>query len=304
MFVKKLKIFALLVGLLVPVGAFSQENSSKEAAAGGQAAQSNFTFRRVGVPPSSGGKRITVQIDPNADIYRITPESDPRRPGDERPEAALAPGPLLVPDGLPTDSVGAFDWYWQAVSPSASVDVASRFRDALSLVEKSATRIGTPRLQSLRKIAEAHGVDILTSTIGTDVSPALVLAVISVESAGRINAVSHAGAQGLMQLMPGTAKRFGVNDSNDPKQNIRGGVAYLDWLLKEFNRDPVLALAGYNAGEGAVAKYQGVPPFDETRGYVPKVLAAWTIARSLCLTPPELVTDGCVFVGAQRVSGG
>ena len=304
----------MIVNKVIPLAGFlclasysvagAQELGPVSPPAASPPAQSDFTFRRVGVPSASGGKRITVQIDPNAEVYRITPESDPRRPGDARPEAALQPVPGLVPDGLPAEGANEYGWYWDVVSPSASVDVASRFRDALSLVEKSASRIGTPRLQSLRQIAEAHGVDILTSTIGTDVSPALVLAVISVESAGQPRALSHAGAQGLMQLMPGTAKRFGVTDSNDPTQNIRGGVAYLDWLLKEFNRDPVLALAGYNAGEGAVEKFQGVPPYEETRGYVPKVLAAWTIARSLCLTPPELVTDGCVFVGPQRVSGG
>ena len=95
-----------------------------------------------------------------------------------------------------------------------------------------------------------------------------------------------------------------MGDSMNPGENIRGGVAYLDWLLKEFGNDPVLALAGYNAGEGAVAKHGGVPPYAETRAYVPKVLAAWNVARGLCLTPPDLVTDGCVFVGPRVASGG
>jgi soluble lytic murein transglycosylase-like protein len=107
-----------------------------------------------------------------------------------------------------------------------------------------------------------------------------------------------------MQLMPDTAKRFGVTDSYDASANIKGGVTYLDWLLSEFNRDPVLALAGYNAGEGAVAKYDGVPPFAETRAYVPKVLAAFNVARGLCLTPPVLISDGCVFVRRATADGG
>ncbi|MDH5452014.1 MAG: lytic transglycosylase domain-containing protein, partial [Paracoccaceae bacterium] len=92
-----------------------------------------------------------------------------------------------------------------------------------------------------------------------------------------------------------TAERFGVEDSVDAGQNIKGGVAYLDWLMKEFNRDPVMVLAAYNAGENAVKSNGGVPPYAETRAYVPKVLAAWAVARGLCITPPELTTDGCVF---------
>lgn len=126
-------------------------------------------------------------------------------------------------------------------------------------------------------------------------SPALVLAVMAVESAGQPDAESIAGAQGLMQLIPATAERFGVNDSFDPSQNIAGGVAYLDWLMDEFDRDPVLVLAAYNAGEGAIRSADGVPEFAETRRYVPKVLATWQLARLLCLTPPELIWDGCVF---------
>ncbi|MEL6809489.1 MAG: lytic transglycosylase domain-containing protein, partial [Pseudomonadota bacterium] len=100
---------------------------------------------------------------------------------------------------------------------------------------------------------------------------------------------------GLMQLMPATADRFGVDDSFEPAENIAGGVKYLDWLMGHFDRDPVLVLAGYNAGEGAVRKHQGVPPYSETRDYVPKVLATFQLARGLCVTPPVLVTDGCVF---------
>ena len=126
-------------------------------------------------------------------------------------------------------------------------------------------------------------------------SPALVLAVMAVESAGDPTAVSSAGAQGLMQLMPATAERFGVTDRLIPAQSIAGGVKYLNWLMGEFQNDPILVLAGYNAGEGSVRKHKGVPPFVETRDYVPKVLAAFQVARGLCLTPPELISDGCVF---------
>jgi len=103
------------------------------------------------------------------------------------------------------------------------------------------------------------------------VEEAIVRAVIHAESAFNPTALSRVGAQGLMQLMPPTARRFGVVDSYDPAQNIRGGVEYLAWLLKRFNGDLTLAAAGYNAGEGAVDRHKGVPPYSETQRYVQRV---------------------------------
>jgi hypothetical protein len=103
------------------------------------------------------------------------------------------------------------------------------------------------------------------------VSPDLVKAVIQVESEFDRQAVSSKGARGLMQLMPATARRLGVFDAFDPRQNIFGGVQYLRMLLDLFQGDVSLALAGYNAGENAVARYRGIPPFRETQGYVNKV---------------------------------
>jgi len=105
------------------------------------------------------------------------------------------------------------------------------------------------------------------------VDPALVLAVIHAESFYDKNAVSSAGAVGLMQLMPKTAERFGVSNRNDALQNIRGGVLYLRHLLKLFDYDIRLVLAAYNAGESAVAKYGNqIPPYPETQQYVKKVV--------------------------------
>lgn len=103
------------------------------------------------------------------------------------------------------------------------------------------------------------------------VEESIVRAVIHAESAYNPLALSRAGAQGLMQLMPDTARRFGVSDTYDATQNIRGGVHYLSWLLKRFNGDLTLAAAGYNAGEGAVDRYGGVPPYSETQRYVKRV---------------------------------
>jgi soluble lytic murein transglycosylase-like protein len=100
------------------------------------------------------------------------------------------------------------------------------------------------------------------------VDPRLVHAVIWQESKYKNDAVSGVGAQGLMQLMPATAKRFGCEDSNDAESNVNAGVKYLRVLLKRFDGDVTLALAGYNAGEGNVDKYDGVPPFGETQNYV------------------------------------
>jgi soluble lytic murein transglycosylase-like protein len=103
------------------------------------------------------------------------------------------------------------------------------------------------------------------------VDEAIVRAIIHAESAYNPLALSRVGAQGLMQLMPATARRFGVTDSYDASQNIRGGVQYLAWLLKRFNGNLTLAAAGYNAGEGAVDKHGGVPPYSETQRYVQRV---------------------------------
>ena len=104
--------------------------------------------------------------------------------------------------------------------------------------------------------------------------PALVLALMATESNFDPLAVSPKNAQGLMQLMPDTAARFQVRKLSDPVQNIRGGMAYLRWLLAYFEGDLSLVLAAYNAGERAVERYRGVPPYAETRLYVLKILAA------------------------------
>ena len=105
-------------------------------------------------------------------------------------------------------------------------------------------------------------------------SPSLVLALMNTESRFDPLAVSPKNAQGLMQLMPDTATRFGVRRITDPVENIRGGMAYLRWLLAYFEGDLALALAGYNAGERAVERYRGIPPYAETRIYVWKIIGA------------------------------
>ncbi|MBS1766533.1 MAG: transglycosylase SLT domain-containing protein [Acidobacteria bacterium] len=113
-------------------------------------------------------------------------------------------------------------------------------------------------------------VDEISAANGVDTN--LARAIIQTESAFNYRARSHAGALGLMQLMPATAERFGVLDPFDPRQNIQGGCKYLRWLLDYFDGNLTKVIAAYNAGETAVQRYNGVPPFKETMAYVPKVL--------------------------------
>jgi soluble lytic murein transglycosylase-like protein len=238
-----------------------------------------FTFKMGKPPPPGTTKRITVQIQPDD---QPAPKPKPKVADPETPDVTVA---------------SSYDWFWREIPPGYSDEGVIRMEAALNHLSKppAGVAVPRPRLQALQDIALAQGQNILTATIGTNVSPALVLAVISVESGGRRDALSPKGAQGLMQLIPATAERFGVTDSLSEAQNIKGGVAYLDWLLKEFDGDPILALAGYNAGENAVKTNKGVPPYAETRDYIPKVLAAYDVARGLCKTRPEFISDGCAL---------
>lgn len=253
----------------------------------------DFTFKRVKPPSSNSSRRITVQItEADRPVRPAAPMAAPRPSEPQVPDTATARSTPSVP----VDQGALQEWFWTAVSPNIAPE-AGRFLKAARVAARppDASGIRAPSLSHLQGIARSHGDEILRHSVGTRVSPALVLALISVESAGRTNATSSAGARGLMQLIPATAERFGVSNITDPGQNIRGGVAYLDWLMGEFGNDPVLALAGYNAGEGAVRRHEGVPPYSETRAYVPKVLAAWNVARLMCKTPPTMPGDGCVF---------
>jgi soluble lytic murein transglycosylase-like protein len=147
------------------------------------------------------------------------------------------------------------------------------------------------------------------------VDPKLVKAVIQVESAYNSNALSRAGAIGLMQLMPATASRFGVKEIRDPQENIHGGVKYLRFLLDRFDNDLTLAVAAYNAGEGAVDRFQGVPRYAETQNYVRKVLSLYGngefvhIPERVKVEPPKSIykyvdSKGVVHFTTERPSAG
>jgi soluble lytic murein transglycosylase-like protein len=136
---------------------------------------------------------------------------------------------------------------------------------------------GDPKIDELiYRAGQQHGVD-----------PRLLHAVILQESRYKTDAVSYAGAEGLMQLMPATAKRFKCEDRRDPAQNIEAGAKYLRWLIKRFDGNVSLALAGYNAGEGAVDKYEGVPPYEQTKTYVKKIVANYGKTHHPVLKPEE-----------------
>ena len=129
--------------------------------------------------------------------------------------------------------------------------------------------------QLITSIGEAEGVD-----------PRFIHAVIWQESKYEQRARSHAGAQGLMQLMPATARRFGCKDTHNPAENIAAGAKYLSWLLKRFDGNVELALAGYNAGEGSVDKYNGIPPYRETQNYVRIITSRYGKDRNPMLDTP------------------
>ncbi len=113
------------------------------------------------------------------------------------------------------------------------------------------------------------------ASLETGAPPGLVRAVLMAESAGDPSAISLAGAQGLMQLMPGTAAGCGISDSFDPNQNVQCGAGYLKQMLDRYHGNVTLAVAAYNAGPGAVDRYHGVPPYPETQAYVARVVSAY-----------------------------
>jgi soluble lytic murein transglycosylase-like protein len=119
------------------------------------------------------------------------------------------------------------------------------------------------------------------------VDPRFIHAVIQQESKYNPKAVSPVGAQGLMQMMPATAERFGLKDPFDPKANVEAGTKYLKWLLERFDGDVTLALAGYNAGEGSVDKYKGLPPYGETQNYVKKIVSHYGKTYHPVLSPDD-----------------
>ncbi len=138
-----------------------------------------------------------------------------------------------------------------------------------------------------------HDIDliILHAAAQHGLDPRLLHAVIWQESRYKRDATSGAGAQGLMQMIPATAKRFNCANAYDPQANVTAGAKYLRWLLERFDGDVALALAGYNAGEGSVDKYNGIPPFNETQNYVRAIIAHYGQTYHPLLTPTQALVQ-------------
>lgn len=187
---------------------------------------------------------------------------------DTRPSTPMPNGPMA------DKPAGVSDQVMREDRPDAFVDDRAGELPARAAARRAfAAAAGTA--------SSAKGIAALVTEIATaqKIDPLLVLAVIATESAFQADAISPGNAQGLMQLMPETARRFGARDLLDPAQNIRAGTRYLRWLLGYFEGDLSLALAAYNAGEGAVLRYGGVPPYPETRAYLEKIRALYPADR-------------------------
>ena len=215
----------------------------------------------VASPPQTGLPPASTQSGPRVEFRTSTAESEPPKEAPAAAGSRVSRGAVYryVKDGVThytnrrpagqrVELVFSYIETCYACSVASSVDFNSVGLNTTAYAEE------------IRRASAAQGVD-----------EALVRAVIHAESAFNFNALSNKGAQGLMQLMPDTAARFGVVDPFSAEQNIAGGAAYLAWLLKRFDGDISLAVAGYNAGEGAVDRFGGVPPYPETQVFVERV---------------------------------
>ena len=177
---------------------------------------------------------------------------------------------------------------WSSLLPLLAADRITAFRDSRGRVVFVNEQPPEP-LQSTAISTAADGITEVPETLDGviasaaqrhQVDPDLVRAVVRVESNFNPRAVSPSGAMGLMQLVPATARRFGVGNAFDPGANVDGGVRYLKHLMTMFRGDLRLSLAAYNAGENAVGRYRGVPPYEETRNYLRKISQHYSIPSS------------------------
>jgi len=205
---------------------------------------------------STGGQQAAQQRAVQLHNYAI---------GVNKPQAAAVPNQVLTSDEtvLPFQDVlksTAQSQFGSLLTNQPITSVQAQISPQPEL--RGYAQANKPQILSMiSQIAKKHGVD-----------EKLVKALVQQESGFNPKATSHCGAKGLMQLMPSTAKTLGVTDAYNPVQNVDGGVRHLKWLLSKYNGNIILALAAYNAGSGAVDKYDGVPPYAETQNYVKSIL--------------------------------
>jgi hypothetical protein len=253
--------------------------------------------------------RRTIKVDRRSGIDRRGGSRGPdRRKGDRRVQAAsMALGIALAGVCVTPASADIFTrrndrGVWEATDRPAPGEGYKLAYKSKGIVIHS----GTFRPTSANALRFEPFVQEAAAREG--VSPDLVRAVIKTESAFDHLAISSAGARGLMQLMPDAARRFGVTDPFDPRANIQGGVRYLRVLLKMFQGDVALTVAAYNAGEGAVTRHGGIPPYRETRDYVRKILGLLSQGPALptvtmaSYTPGGSATDANVVAAAPAAS--
>jgi len=195
---------------------------------------------------------------------------------DESSYIELAPGEIAgvesIPDPPEAPAISQSD-----LAPGPSAGKRGRHADA---------RLSPEDLhEMLAKAGREHNVDV-----------DLLASLVKAESGGNAHAVSRTGARGLMQLMPATAAELGVEDSFQPEQNVNGGTAYLDALLTDYHDNLALALAAYNAGPAAVAKYHGIPPYYETRAYVARVIHEFNRRVKIRRTQAKLAVASAVDI--------
>ncbi|MGH9948399.1 MAG: lytic transglycosylase domain-containing protein [Pyrinomonadaceae bacterium] len=217
-------------------------------------------------------------------------------------EVFLPPGPVAAP--APQKRIKR-NGKWVVVVDNKLVKKTGSSRMTASVTDGLAAREGQPlgavskftmgsstHLKGFTTGNVLHDSYIVDSSRRYGIDPLLIYSQMHQESSFKIRATSHKGASGLMQLMPATARRFGVTSIYDPKQNIDAGVKYMRWLLDTFQGDVVLALAGYNAGEGAVMKYGwNIPPYRETQEYVRRITSRY-----------NQISDGRIIRSAQRLN--
>ncbi|MGZ0119223.1 lytic transglycosylase domain-containing protein, partial [Stenotrophomonas sp. IS26] len=241
--------------------------------------------------PAAGGTAAPVRADTATVATAITPAPVPA----PAPATVLTAPPTRAPAAGKAGQVRSGQLYsymkdgvrhYTSARPAQMASLGQVRTIHYTFIERCYACGANPSVNfgSVRLNTTAYQSEIAAAAREFGVEEAIVRAIIHAESAYNPLALSRAGAQGLMQLMPPTARRFGVSDSYDASQNIRGGVQYLSWLLKRFNGDLTLAAAGYNAGEGAVARHGGVPPYSETQYYVKRVAVLADRYRSAVAT--------------------